>query len=130
MNQLIGELTSTGDEPTDRRIDSSINRRLFKTTTILEEYNYSRGLTLQSLPTCFRNLSDATSRLMCDSHDSISVSVKFRALSATCGLFDLKHLRVRLITSYTLKQKQRSTGNGRQATNPRISRREVTPDAR
>ena len=62
--------------------------------------------TLQSLPTVLRNLSEDTSRLTCAPQDCMSVSVRSRPLRTTWGLPDLKHLRMRLITSYTLKGKK------------------------
>lgn len=62
----------------------------------------NRTPTLQSLPTSLRNFSEPTSRLACGPQDCISRSVRLSARITTCGLLDLKHLRMRLITSYTL----------------------------
>lgn len=68
---------------------------------------------MQSLPTVFRNLSEDTSRLTCAPQDCMSVSVRSSPLSTTWGLPDLKHLRMRLITSYTLRRTKRAVAKRR-----------------
>lgn len=88
----------TGDRPTDK-----MDRQA---TPGKANTRQETKRTLQSLPTVLRNLSEDTSRLTCAPQDCMSVSVRSSPRSTTWGLPDLKHLRMRLITSYTLTEKR------------------------